>query len=152
MGPFTNRSGLTWKRCTRTRHGHLGIGHRRTESVPAGSRRVVPGGEDSHELLGRARFTIFRRLSVEAGELAVSRLRDLMNSADMTWPETQTYQPSTPGSRSTRQGETPGRTQGVLLQSGIEKMAQRLVESWRLGRRATPIRALRSGTRSSWRP
>ena len=86
------------------------------------------GGEDSHELLGRARFTILRRLSVEAGELAVSRLRDLMNSADMTWPETLTYHPSTSPEGVARIRERHlAELKEYFLQSGIERMAQFLV-------------------------
>jgi hypothetical protein len=55
---------------------------------------LAKSGRSSHALLPRARYAIAARLQAEAGELAVTRLVELMRKAQMPWPDPTRYRPS----------------------------------------------------------
>jgi hypothetical protein len=56
--------------------------------------QFVSRGRSSHELVPRVRHAIAERLRTEAGELAVERLRALLERAAMSWPDPTHYSPS----------------------------------------------------------
>ena len=55
--------------------------------------QISRAGYDSHDLLPRARHAIAERLRKEAGELAVERLRTLLERDQQTWPDPTHYRP-----------------------------------------------------------
>jgi len=90
--------------------------------------QLVSAGRSSHELIPRVRHAIGERLRVEAGELAVERLRGLLSQADMSWPDPTHYRTSATEeeierSRRRRLAET----REVFMGQGFERTAQRAV-------------------------
>lgn len=89
---------------------------------------VAAPGVDSHELLPRARYGIAKRFGREAGELAVARLRQVLEAAEMKWPDPIAYHPSTKAedleaARKRRFSEM----REQFLARGMKRTAERLV-------------------------
>jgi hypothetical protein len=90
--------------------------------------QFVSRGRSSHELVPRVRHAIAERLRTEAGELAVARLRALLERAAMSWPDPTRHAPSATDeeierSRRRRLAET----REVFLGQGFLRSAQTAV-------------------------
>jgi hypothetical protein len=89
---------------------------------------IVAQGEASHELLPRARHAIAERIRQESGELAVARLRQLLERAQLAWPDPTHYrqgasEEDVERSRSRRLAET----REAFLAQGFGSTAERCV-------------------------
>jgi hypothetical protein len=90
--------------------------------------QFVSRGLNSHELVPRVRHAIAERLRTETGELAVERLRALLERAAMSWPDPTHYAPNatdeeTERSRTRRLADT----REAFLGQGFLRTAQSAV-------------------------
>lgn len=91
-------------------------------------------GRNSHDLLPRARYAIAERLRLEAGELAVARLLELLAREKIDWPDPTHYRPTLTSEeveRSRRRRLTDVRESFLALD--FKKLAERLqgiVRGW----------------------
>ncbi len=95
---------------------------------------LVAEGRTSYELLHRARFAIAEKLREEAGELAVDRLRALLERASMDWPDPIRHDPGASEEQLERfRQRRLDETREVFLAAGFQRTAQRsmgIVTGW----------------------
>lgn len=90
--------------------------------------QFVSRGRSSHELVPRVRHAIAERLRAEAGELAVERLRALLERAAMSWPDPTRHAPSATDEEIERsQRRRLAETREVFLGHGFLRTAQAAV-------------------------
>jgi hypothetical protein len=114
-------------------HTQLGTGLKGTDldeiiGVLGELEEFVSRGHSSHELVPRVRHAIAERLRTETGELAVERLRALLDRAAMSWPDPTHHAPNatdeeTERSRTRRLAET----REAFLGQGFLRTAQSAV-------------------------
>lgn len=80
-------------------HARLGTGIDAAELEELSSQlaeldRLWRPGKGSHELIPRARYAIAEKVQLEAGPLAVARLRELLSREGMSWPDATHHHPS----------------------------------------------------------
>jgi len=89
---------------------------------------LVAEGRESHELLPRVRFAIGEKIRQEAGELAVARLRALLERAAMTWPDPTRHDPGATEEQVERSRRRRlDETREAFLAEGFLRTAQRAV-------------------------
>jgi hypothetical protein len=91
-------------------------------------------GKGSHELIPRARYAIAERIQLEAGPLAVVRLRKLMGQEGMSWPDPTRHQPSASEDEIERSiRRRLGEIEANFLSSDMQRTSRRmlgLVSGW----------------------
>jgi len=94
----------------------------------------IETGKGSHELLPRARFAIVEKLRLEAGELAVARLVDLLQQAKQPWPDPIPYRPgASPEEIERSRRRRLAETRENFLAQSLERTAERMlgiVKTW----------------------
>lgn len=90
--------------------------------------QFVSRGGSSHELVPRVRHAVAERLRTEAGELAVERLRVLLERAAMSWPDPTHYAPTATDEESERSRRRRlAETREGFLGQGFLRTAERAV-------------------------
>ncbi len=96
--------------------------------------QVVSEGRSSHELIPRVRYAIGEKLRHEAGELAVERIRGLLERAEISWPDPTRHDPGASEEQVERSRRRRlAETREAFLAEGFLRTAQRslgIVSGW----------------------
>lgn len=96
--------------------------------------RLWQSGKGSHELIPRARYAIAEKIQLEAGPLAVARLRKLLRQEGMNWPDPTRHQPSASEDEIERSiRRRMGEIEANFLSSDMQRTSKRmlgLVSGW----------------------